>query len=216
MILSCYMHDSPWTGLGCEPITISHKFHKLGIITTLAFVTLCNNSSQVMAARRVALTEFMNDFKSIPPNKREPIEDMDNFHIDLQNIKAYDKLPKKKAEQFLNTRIESAHCFLSENTKSSTTVKNVLGTILANEQVWEDDDGAFCFSSKGVEFAVDNCATHNVCNDKRLFIGEIKEIKSLAINGVGGSTSPVGIGTVAFKIRDSTNKEHYVELKNTI
>ena len=99
MILSSYMHDLPWTGylkkIGCEPITVSHKFHNLDIMAILSFLTLCDNSSQVMAARTGALTGFMNDPRLIPPNQRQPVEFQDTFSIDLQNIKAYDMFPKK-------------------------------------------------------------------------------------------------------------------------
>ena len=55
-----------------------------------------------------------------------------------------------------------------------------------------------------------------VCNDKTLFLDEIKQIKGLALNGVGGPTLPVGIGTIGFKVRDSDGRDHYIELKNTI
>ena len=85
MILSNYMHDLPWTGylkkLGCEPILVSHRFQRLGALAIITFLTLCNNSCQVMAERRNMLNEFLNDPRLIPPGKRGPIHY--NFHIDL-------------------------------------------------------------------------------------------------------------------------------------
>ena len=51
---------------------------------------------------------------------------------------------------------------------------------------------------------------------KKLFIGEIKQIKGFALNGVDGPTFPVGIGTIGFKVRDSHGTDHHIELKNTI
>ena len=58
---------------------------------------------------------------------------------------------------------------------------------MANQQVAVPEEEGFHFLPRGVKFAVDNCATHNVCNDKKLFIGEIKSLRNLAINGVGGA-----------------------------
>ena len=105
---------------------------------------------------------------------------------------------------------------MAEKVPVSTTVKNVLGMILANQRIGEPQDKGFQFLPKQVQFALDNYATHHVCNDKKLFFGEIKTLENLAINGVGGALVPLGIGTVAFTIRNSDGVEEFIELPNTI
>ena len=56
MVLSNYMHSLAWTGylqkIGCEPITISFRFHKLGIKEMLILHALCTNSVAIVTARR--------------------------------------------------------------------------------------------------------------------------------------------------------------------
>ena len=55
MVLSNYMHSLAWTGylrkLGCEPITISCRFHRLGLKGMLILHALCTNSVGVLATR---------------------------------------------------------------------------------------------------------------------------------------------------------------------
>ena len=105
---------------------------------------------------------------------------------------------------------------MAEKVPVSTTVKSVLGTILANQNIGELQHEGFSFLPKQVQFAVDNCATHNVCNDKKLFLGEIKTLKNLAINGVGGTSVPLGMGTVAFTIKNSDGVEAHKASKYNI
>ena len=142
--------------------------------------TLCTNSVEIGTAMTqdfVKLTRSIFESHSITR-----ITEKNDFLINLGKVGAFDEFSNKQANDFLSTRIELAHCFVAEKVPVSTTVKNVLGTILANERIGEPQDEGFQFLPKQVEFAVDNCATHHVCNDKKLFFGEIKTLENLAIN----------------------------------
>ena len=218
MVLSNYMHSLAWTGylqkIGCEPITISSRFHKLGIKGMLILHALCTNSGGIVTAR--AQNSVMLAKSRFESHSVARMDNQNDFLINLENIGAFDKFSTKQANKFLSTRIEFTHCFMAEKVPVSTTVKSVLGTILANQNIGELQHEGFSFLPKQVQFAVDNCATHNVCNDKKLFLGEIKTLKNLAINGVGGTSVPLGMGTVAFTIKNSDGVEEYIKLPNTI
>ena len=105
---------------------------------------------------------------------------------------------------------------MSEGYALSTTLKNTLQTILAYPTMNALSDESFDFLPKSKEFAVDNCATHHVCNDKSLFISDIKPVSDIGISGVGGTALPVGISTVAFNLKNSDGIDDYIKLENTI
>ena len=218
MILSNYMHDLAFTGylkrIGCEPVLITCKFHKLGLKAILILLTLCNNSVCLIEARRRVAMEMIKCVSKRPTPQENNFKG--DFCINLDNIGIYQEFSSKEANEFLHTRIEPVNCFITEKVPVSTNVKNILATILANENIASCDEEDISFLPRATEFVVDNCATHNVCNDKTLFLGEIKQIKGLALNGVGGQTLPLGIGTIGFKVRDSDGTDHHIELKNTI
>ena len=52
------------------------------------------------------------------------------------------------------------------------TVKAVLETILTN-QAMSSPDTFFYFGPNSLQFALDNCATHHICNNKSLFIRDM-------------------------------------------
>lgn len=171
MILSCYMHDLVFTGylkrIGCEPLSVTCKFHKLGLKSVLILLTLCNNSAYVMEARRKAVMEVIKCVSKGPVPKENIFKG--DFSINLDDIRIYQEFSSKEANEFVNTRIEPVNCFMTEKVPVSTTVKNVLGTILANDNLVSCDEEDISFLPRATEFAVDNCATHHVCNDKKTF-----------------------------------------------
>ena len=135
------------------------------------------NSILILTALCVTSVAIATDRCHIPSqivkltrDKYLATKEADNsFGISLKNINIYDEIPKYEATKLLNRRIEKAECYMAEGRAISTTVKKVLGTILANSSIYQDEeDDTFAFIPKGPEFAIDNCATHHVCNDKSL------------------------------------------------
>eukprot|EP00957_Ditylum_brightwellii_P162326 12359823-Ditylum_brightwellii.AAC.1 len=65
-----------------------------------------------------------------------------------------------------------------------------------------------------IEFGLDNCCTNHVCCHKRLF-KEIREAPDgVGILGIGGVRKPEGIRTVVFRLNDSMEDVHQIELEN--
>ena len=77
----------------------------------------------------------------------------------------------------------------------------MLETVLAHDSVKNTTD-IFAFGWNTSQFALDNCATYHICNNKSLFIGRIEPISNVGISGVGGTVIPVGIGRIHFTLRD--------------
>ena len=112
---------------------------------------LCTNSVAIVAARTqnsVTLTKSIFESHPVARIDNERIDNKNDFLINLENIEVFDKLSTKQANDFLSTRIELAHCFMAEKVPLSTTVKNVLGTILSNQQIGEPQDEGFQFLPK--------------------------------------------------------------------
>ena len=101
MILSCYMHDLAFTGylkrLGCEPVLVTCKFHKLGLKAILIFLTLCNNSAYLMATRRQTAMEVIKCVSKRPVPKENIFKG--DFCINLDNIGIYQELSSKEANE---------------------------------------------------------------------------------------------------------------------
>ena len=74
----------------------------------------------------------------------------------------------------------------------------------------------FAESREPIEFGLDNCATHHICVDKPLFKTLLVPEKKIGVQGVAGSLSAEGLGTVEFTTRDDDGKNHSIALENVI
>ena len=153
------------------------KVHKCGKKGLIILTALCANSVVAITEKTQSPGRIIHNIKSNLPIE-EP-KRTKSFALNLSNIQAFDEISKYKKLSIMNKRIEKGNCFISQNQFVSTTVKRVLETILANPSIESSDDETFDFIPKGVEFAMDNCTTHHVCNDKTLFVGSIKLIMML-------------------------------------
>ena len=87
---------------------------------------------------------------------------------------------------------------------------------MANFKGIVPDKGVFAFLSDKPQFGIDNCATHHVCTDINLFVGEVTEISNVGIRGVRGVATALGIGTVEFYIISSESKSEKITLRNVL
>ena len=72
------------------------------------------------------------------------------------------------------------------------------------------------FSLSTYEFGMDNCATHHICVVKNLFV-TLRDISShVHVNGISGSSTAKGIGTIRFHIMDTKGHDHLITLDNVI
>eukprot|EP00957_Ditylum_brightwellii_P059212 4494003-Ditylum_brightwellii.AAC.2 len=67
-----------------------------------------------------------------------------------------------------------------------------------------------------VEFALDNCCTSHVCFEKKLFKEMSDPPPGIGVLNIGGIEKPIGIGTIVFKITDSTLEAKTIELENAL
>ena len=60
-------------------------------------------------------------------------------------------------------------------------------TLVNVEEDENMDDMRLDFDDNGMEFGADNCATHHICVDKSLFIGEITPLDSIGVRCINGT-----------------------------
>ena len=88
----------------------------------------------------------------------------------------------------------------------SGSSKELLETILANADFENYDDNTVSFSSpEGSSFATDNCATHDLCNDRSFFVDDIVPISNVGFRGVGGSATAPAIGPINFSLKSEND-----------
>ena len=87
---------------------------------------------------------------------------------------------------------------------------------MANMKITSTEKEAFAFLPEKPKFGLDNCATHHVCTDINMFIGEMTNITKIGIRGVGGIATATRIGTIQFDIINSTGQSESITLKNVI
>ena len=87
---------------------------------------------------------------------------------------------------------------------------------MANMKETSTEKDAFAFLPEKPKFGLDNCATHHVCTDINMSIGEITNITNIGIRGVGGIAAATGIGTIQFDIINSNGQSETITLKNVI
>ena len=63
---------------------------------------------------------------------------------------------------------------------------------------------------------MDNYATFYVCFDKKLFIGDIKELPNIRVKGVSGTSQASGIGKIKFTITNKEGRHKEILLENVI
>ena len=83
---------------------------------------------------------------------------------------------------------------------------------MANMKETSTEKEAFAFLPEKPKFGMDNCATHHVCTDINMFIGEITKITNIGIRGVGGVAAATGIGTIQFNLLNSNGQSETITL----
>ena len=74
--------------------------------------------------------------------------------------------------------------------------------VLANEEERNGIGEVLDFDHNGIEFGADNCATHHICANKSLFVGEMTPLSTVGVRGINGVSLAKGLGTVRFDIKD--------------
>lgn len=87
---------------------------------------------------------------------------------------------------------------------------------MANKNIEDKNNVAFSFLPDTPKFGTDNCATHHVCNDRSLFVGEILPMTNVGIRGVGGVAVAAGIGTIKFYLTSESGHKDEIILNNVI
>ena len=87
---------------------------------------------------------------------------------------------------------------------------------MANSKTKDDNDLDFSFLPDKHLFGTDNCATHHVCNDRSLFVGEIPSLSNVGIRGIGGVAAAAGIGTINFSLTSEDGHKDDIILNNVI
>ena len=82
----------------------------------------------------------------------------------------------------------------------------------------EDDENCVSFATEvtRTEFGLDNCATHHICTEEKMFTKLFTPEREISVQGVAGSLEAKGVGTIRFTITDDDGRPHQIELNNVI
>ena len=111
---------------------------------------------------------------------------------------------KKTGRQFYYNNNNEIVCF---------TATAEPGLILTNTSDVAMHSEDFSLNSNSTEFGTDNCATHHICSERELFVGEIKPISNIGVKGISGSAMAEGIGTIEFVIVDDDKRNIRLDLR---
>ena len=234
MVLSAYMISWEWMGylkkLGKAPNLYMDRFHHLGINAVFLLTLLCGNSVAVYHVRGVSALYFgQTSFDLVSSASRQTYfacqsfgKPDTNFSVKVSGINEFDDILTPNCCD-INCHDDTensimASCFPAEVTSITPQVQRVLETVLAHEVTPRDGiaDTVFSFLSEPTEFGTDNCATHHICNNLALFIGEIRKVTNIGVKGVGGVAEAVGMGTIRFWIKDENGESEEITLHNVI
>ena len=71
------------------------------------------------------------------------------------------------------------------------------------------DAGMFSFDTDSSTIVCDNSANFSICNDKRMFVGDLKQVTKHKVATIGGKGhAPSGLGTVKWRWVDDNGKSH--------
>ena len=78
-----------------------------------------------------------------------------------------------------------------------------------------------CVSGSGLDlhsrsFVVDSGSSDHLCNDKSLFVGDIRPIPGVTLQGIGGVIRAEGYGTVKFFVYDDEGRRHTFRVHNVL
>ena len=207
--------------LGKAPNTNMERFHSCGINTIFILILLCGHSVKAYRSRGVNVVYVgqcsMNKTSLVLRNtyfsyKSYGKQDT-NFTVKMSDIHIFDTLLPSTCHDMIhrddpeNNRIMGS-CFIAEVLSITPQLQCVLETVLAHEILPCNDnsDKTFSFLREPTKFGTGNCATHHICNNHTLFIGEIEKVTHIGVKGVGGIAEVVGMGTIRFRIKDESEE----------
>ena len=114
-----------------------------------------------------------------------------------ENIEQHVKKKKKKK------RVTALTVKAISKDKYAFLAENVNDSILST---WDTD---------GIFFCVDNCATCIICNDKSMFVGDLKPSRS-EVHTSNGQNTPAMEGTIRLVLTDDTGDQHQYDIPGAL
>ena len=88
-------------------------------------------------------------------------------------------------------------------------------TTVLNVDDLTSDRSTINFDSDSTSVVCDNSANVHICNAKRMFVGELSTTSNHTVATIGGKGhAPSGMGTVNWRWKDDTGKEHEYLVQN--
>lgn len=72
------------------------------------------------------------------------------------------------------------------------------------------------FFSHSVNFIMDTGTSQHICNDKTLFVDKLVKCNGVEIDGIGGSVTAKGVGTIKLSLIDDQHRPHNIILHNVL
>ena len=111
---------------------------------------------------------------------------------------------------------EKKRRFFIQSWKPQLLVSKVLLTLTAQPDMSGFADLLQQFDCDSVRWIIDTGSSENVCNNKSLFVGNIKKCTHISIQGVGGALQAAGYGTVKFRVTDDQGQLHDMVVNNVL
>lgn len=95
-----------------------------------------------------------------------------------------------------------------------TDISDIMALINTAEHKYDKTD--FGFKDDPIKFGTDNCVTHHICSDLKLFMDVRRYLWNIRVSEISGNALAAGIGSVEFTLRDFEDNIETIRLDNVI
>jgi hypothetical protein len=154
------------------------------------------------------------DEDNAPTKAKEEVPSIPSLVIDRNSILEQLHEPTALASNVKQNQ-EDSYAFHWDSQSEIRPRRKVHCQALMNSQLWCNNAGPQ-FDLHSRSFVLDSGSSDHLCRDKELYVGEIRPIPGVTLQGVGGQVSAKGYGTIKFQVFDDNGRQHTFVVHNVI
>ena len=134
--------------------------------------------------------------------------------VDVNNLNACNE--RREGESISDASSKPYHYIWTSNKNmyKSRTVQSFLVTTMSSNS--KPNNTGLNLDQDSYNFAVDLGSSDHVCSEKSLFIDDIKPLRNVNLQGIGGTIPAIGFGTIRFTVYDDEALEHVFTIHNVL